>query len=346
MKKTNKKPHALFYTCISMIAVAAVLITGMIFAFHSYEKGLLEVCADEQDGYVQLVVDQIQLNSERSNDEIIRDILDTLDSSSGRYWTFSENENILFVKDVLETDKYKDVSADTYYNSDSAREFLHDLSDQTIRHDEIEIGGTRYIASGTSFQYQNQTYRLVLLINETIFLDNNVYLGARISLITIAGIGIVLMVIVPMVLAWSNDKAQRKLNETEEDNIELRQKLMTSGERNLLKQLYTDEGGVWDISLEEMCLNKLKKRGVPQAAVAVFRFADESEKNDFLRNGSRMIQSKFLYFGDQNELDLLFVNKSAPAIREKLKPVEKNLKEIRIYDLRGGKNEPDAVSNL
>ena len=64
-----------------------------------YEKGIIEVCATQQDAYVQLVLDQINLKDNRDDEEIINDILKTMDSSSNKYWAFSKNQSMLFVKD-------------------------------------------------------------------------------------------------------------------------------------------------------------------------------------------------------------------------------------------------------
>lgn len=75
----------------------------------SYDKSVLEIYAGQQDAYVQLVLDQINLQANRSDDEIITEILGSLDSSSGKYWTLSKEQALLFVKDVMETNRYKDL---------------------------------------------------------------------------------------------------------------------------------------------------------------------------------------------------------------------------------------------
>ena len=38
---------------------------------------------------------------------MIEKVLSSLDASSNKYWTLSENQELLFVKDVTETNKYK-----------------------------------------------------------------------------------------------------------------------------------------------------------------------------------------------------------------------------------------------
>lgn len=105
-KKAGMKRHPiLIITTICVVAAAALggLITYILIG--RYEKGIIEVCATQQDAYVQLVLDQINLKDNRDDEEIINDILKTMDSSSNKYWAFSKNQSMLFVKDVLETNR-------------------------------------------------------------------------------------------------------------------------------------------------------------------------------------------------------------------------------------------------
>lgn len=336
MKQKRKKHTHLTRVCLMMALVCVLLITGMVFGFQKYRQGILDVCANEQDGYVRLVLDQINLNADRSDDEIISDILSTLDDSSGRYWAFSEGENILFVKDVMETDKYKSVSADSYYDSDSARTFLHGLKLNNVKHAEIEVNGDKSLASGTSFRYGGKKYSLVLLSSEDVFLDNNAFLGAETSLITLIAAALVIMMVVPMVLAWREDTLSMKLNDSEEENVHLRRSLMKAGDHYLARQLYTDEGGIWNLSLLPEAISKLKEKGIKEAGVAVFRFESSEERNDFVKNAGHMIQEDFLCFGNDLEADLLFANQSEEKMNEIVKPLKDRLDHIQMYDLNGG----------
>ena len=165
----------------SICSICFAIIAGL-FAFMQigrYENGILEVCAEQQDAYVQLVLDQINLKDNRDDEQIIKDILGAMDASSNRYWTFSKDQSMLFVKDVTETNKYKGVNTATYYISDSAKEFLNNLSVNNVIHSYIEINDNRYIASGVMFEYKGDAYRLCLLTEKDVLLDNNAYLGFR-----------------------------------------------------------------------------------------------------------------------------------------------------------------------
>jgi len=88
---------------------------------------------------VNLVLDQINLRKYLNDQEIIEDILGTLDASSNKYWTFSTEQTMLFVKDVLETNKYKGFTTATYFVSEDARGFLERLRMNRVIHGNITV---------------------------------------------------------------------------------------------------------------------------------------------------------------------------------------------------------------
>ena len=183
--KKNKKPkNVLVITTIYVICFSVIAGAFAYTRINKYEEGVLEVCATQQDAYVQLVLDQINLKNNRDDEQIINDILGTMNSSSNKYWTFSKNQSILFVKDVLETNRYKGVTTATYYESESATEFLNNLQNNRVTHDFIEIDENSYVASGVTFEYKNQSYKLCLLTGRNAIMDNNSYMQIKIQMET------------------------------------------------------------------------------------------------------------------------------------------------------------------
>ena len=85
---SSKMFPTLFFTFIALVIACLAAVYAWVL-INNYEKGVAEIYAQEQDGYVQLVLDQINLQPENTDEEIIRNILGTLDSSSNRYWTLS-----------------------------------------------------------------------------------------------------------------------------------------------------------------------------------------------------------------------------------------------------------------
>ncbi|NLH92091.1 MAG: hypothetical protein GX481_06530 [Atopobium sp.] len=71
-------------TLVVALVVAAFLVLSY-FQIRGIENGILATYADEQGGYVKLVVEQINQRQDRDNDEIIKDILGTLDSVWGSF---------------------------------------------------------------------------------------------------------------------------------------------------------------------------------------------------------------------------------------------------------------------
>ncbi len=116
---------------------------------------------------------------------------------SNHYWTFSKDQSMLFVKDITETNKYKGVTASTYYMSDSAKEFIDGLIQNKVVHKTININDNDYIASGVLFEYKNEPYRLCLLTQRGALLDNNSYLGVKTQMTTLFVVLLLIIVLVP-----------------------------------------------------------------------------------------------------------------------------------------------------
>lgn len=207
----------------TVFAGTFALLAGMFawFQLNRYEQGVVEIYAVQQDAYVQLVLDQINLNRDQKDESVIVDIIGTLDNSTNKYWTLSHEETLLFVKDVTETNRYKGFTTSTYYISDSAREFIDLLNVNKVRHKLISIGEKKYIASGAVFEYLGITYQICLLTNPDAVLDQNVYLGARINMTVMICLLLVLFVITIIALAKVCSKRTAQLKSEEDLNREL-----------------------------------------------------------------------------------------------------------------------------
>ena len=160
MRKTK------FWKWITNIKVISVLIvvaaTGMgVLGVHQaqeYERSTLAIYAEQQDAYVQLVLDQINLLEDRSDEEIVQNILGSLDTSGRKYWTLTKDQALLFVKDITETNRYKGLTTETFFTSDSAAHFLKKLAVNRVVHQMITLDGDRYVASGVIFEYNGAQF--------------------------------------------------------------------------------------------------------------------------------------------------------------------------------------------
>lgn len=306
--KIKKKRSILAVTTIFAIAAAAVVSLLAWHQMNEMEKGLLDVCAAQQDAYVQLVLDQINLKDNRDDEEIINEILSTLDTSSNKYWTFSKDRSMLFVKDVIETNRYKGLTAVSYYDSDSARDFLESLQTDRVIHRNITINNKDYVASGVSFIYNNDEYRLCLLTNKNVILNNNRFMTAKIELLILIGFIVIMLMVVSMLFARKLETVSKSADEKE---ASIRQLQRTVGHLNELlsqKEHYDTRYQFWSIDVLREFLGKLKMKNMRTVVAAKIHCQNENFRNDFLDRACVLLDKKVLRFvlGDMDIL-LLYV---------------------------------------
>ena len=207
---STRRPRAHFVTATTaVLLLLAVAFVGMdLLQVRDIDNGIAEAVAVEQDGYVQLVLDQINLQPDRTDEEVINDILGTLDSNAGHYWTFSRDNTMLFVKDASETSRYRSLMADAYFESGSGRDFLDELSEDRVVHDMITIEGEQFVASGALFRYAGSTYRLCLLTNRDAMLSSNTMLGSRSRLMVLLYVELSTFLVISIYLAILTQRAR------------------------------------------------------------------------------------------------------------------------------------------
>ena len=312
----------LFFTFVALgIACLAAVYAWVL--INNYEKGVAEIYAQEQDGYVQLVLDQINLQPENTDEKIIQNILGTLDSSSNRYWTLSHDETLVFVKDVLETSRYKSFSSDTYYNTVSSREFVAGLKQGQVKHAVVIIDGRKFIASGVAFVYNNRNYQICLLTNAEIMLENNTYLSTKISLVIMIAVILMIFVIAVIILARLVNNLKRQLFAGQQTQEELRRNIEQLDEKLHNKNLYSSKTMIFGSSLIPTMLKKLNERANRPLVMAIVPFEEKtyqiliSEGQEIL--GENVIRMKM----DASHMLLIFVQCSREAAVEKLSLLEK-----------------------
>ena len=83
--KSNKLKELLINS--KTISFTIIIIVGVLAwvgnqQMKSYEDSILSIYAEQQDAYVQLVLDQINVLDDRSDEEIVTKILGSLDASN------------------------------------------------------------------------------------------------------------------------------------------------------------------------------------------------------------------------------------------------------------------------
>ncbi|MCR4584541.1 MAG: hypothetical protein K5686_02350 [Lachnospiraceae bacterium] len=328
MKELVKKHYFASVATIATMLGLILLALGLLFV-HQFENGIIEVCADQQDAYVQLVLDQIYIKDNRDDASIIEEILGTLDASTNKYWTFSKNEAMLFVKDVTETNKYKGFTTRTYYISESAQKFLDELMLNHVTHRQISIEQKNYVASGVIFEYGENTYRLCLLTNKDVFLDNNSFLGSEINLVICYALSVLIMVVEAMIFAHRIGQEKKESTEREKVITGLNASINKLNDKLLVKNTYDMQRTLFQESILDDFLDRIQGKGITPVTFALFNCANEEE---FLAKAQLMLDRSVIRFrlsGDRayedanvaGQILLVFLRSERAQTYERLRPI-------------------------
>ena len=307
MEKKKRKRYFLIVAGI-LVLVAILTVVGQV-EIANYEKSVVSLYAMQQDDYVQLVLDQINLQKNRADEEIISDILGTLDSSSRKYWTLTKDQALLFVKNVMETNRYKGFTTGSYFASDSAQVFLQRLNENHVIHENIEMDGENYVASGVIFNYQGSKYKICLLTNESVIIDQNVFFETKIS-IHIYIIGLLLLI------ALSVMYLTRKLHQAyiQNENMVVRMneqnKIITDlGQQIRMIDAYHSRYNVFNLELMPTFEEKLAEKGITKTVKLALTFENKEKRDEFLGCAQLLLDEKVFRFGKEDEnLVLMFVD--------------------------------------
>lgn len=289
----------------------------------TYEKSILSIYADQQDTYVQIVLDQINVQPDRTEKDIITKILSSLDTSSQKYWTLSKDQTLLFVKDVLETNRYKGFHTPTFYSSDSASDFIKNLQMNKVIHQTIQMDGDQYVASGVIFEYNNAEYRICLLTNETVILDNNIFLSAKIGLYIFLGLLILSLLIVTMILAYMVDFRRRRilglLKKIENQNLEME----TMEEKLAELDSYHPRLNLFNMNLMDQFVKKLETREIIPITFMKLKFYGSKGREAFLEWAQFYLDEPVIRFSyKKDSLVLLFVQYPLKEAKKAIQPFD------------------------
>ncbi len=289
--------------------VCAALLFALFafFQIRKYENSVLDIYADAQDAYVQLVLDQINIATDRTEFEIVEDILGTLDASSNRYWTFSNDEALLFVKDVAETNRYKGFTTSTYYVSEEAKKFIAGLRTNKVVHDIIPINEKNYIVSGVAFEYNQTMYQMCLLTNPRTVLDHNVYMNARINLSVMIAIVVLLFLITAVMLVLTNHKKDERFRTEHAANENLRknvEKLTAALER---QRLFDIQYTIFHHDVLPMFMEKLEAKKIRTYCIFTLRYETAKQKEQFLQRCQVLFDQRVFRFQNTEEQRVMLV---------------------------------------
>lgn len=195
-----------------------------------YEDNLVDVFAQQQDQYVQLAVDQIKA-ADSDDAGAVESVLSSIAGSNSQYWTLSRDGDFVFVKDVADSNRYRGLPDNTYFDTDDAKAFVDGLADGSVSHGVVVIDGRQFIASGTGFSHDGNAYRICLLTGKSVVTDHNAYLTARVNLATTIAVALVVFVVFAIAMAVHNDRKRRCAREAGEEMARLRESVERLGDR-------------------------------------------------------------------------------------------------------------------
>lgn len=307
---------------ISVLIILAAVITAVI-GWHEakdYEKSVLAIYAEQQDAYVQLVLDQINVLDDRSDEEIVKKILGSLDTSGRKYWTLTKDQALLFVKDVMETNRYKGLTTETFFTSDSAAKFLQDLEINRVIHETIQMDGVRYVASGVIFEYNGAEYKICLLTNDTVILDNNIFLSSKIGLYVFGVLLLGLLLVVSMIFANVLDLREKRMKAMKEHITGLNKVLTEQTEMIREMNWYHTRWSVFKPSAMEMFVQKIVQRQIVPVVFVGLAFDSEEQRDYFLQKAQILLDEKVVRFEREygDGLVLLFLKYQAQEVEKAL----------------------------
>ena len=319
MKKNKNGANKKYISLALVLFVMVVFVTGLIFltAFElaRYEDGIIDVCATQQDSYVQLVIDQINLKENRTDQEIIENILKTLDSSSNRYWTFSKDQTMLYVKDALETNRYQSLTADSYYTSESATRFIENLMVNKVIHERITLDDKDYVASGALFRYGDEEYRICLLTNTMVLLDNNKFLGSKMELIIIFIVVYSLVFIMPVAMTMIYNFSEKRISETEIDLVRVNKVVEKLNEKVATSDIYDNRTNLFQMPFIKVFMNEYinRREAFPISFIAFKYGAAETVSKFFGRNCVILGKRDIRFYDGKDHLGLILCVKCSSS---------------------------------
>ena len=226
---------------------------------------------------------------------------------------------MLFVKDVLETNRYKGVSADTYYNARQAADFMNGLGLNKVEHSVISLDNKTYLVSGVMFKYAGQDYRLCLMTEKSVLLDDNTYLEIKVQMETFVVVILLALVLVASIYALRIRQLSFKLDEKEADIRSLSMSLSKVNEKLMDKDLHDTHNNVW----RQKAIVPFMKKLIEE---------NKESRNKFLGRAVYVLDRDVIRFEyGESDIILLAVNVSEAQLKYNLGVLEdKDVKVQRV----------------
>lgn len=318
-----------FIVTVIVVFFAMAADVFIIYQLGNYETRFLEIYGAEQDGYVKIILEQINRLDDQGTDEDITEIISTLDATASRYWTLSKGDSILFVKSVTETNRYKGFTDGTYYATETASAFMNSLNVNEVNHRIIYLDEDRFVASGMIFNWQGEQYRICLLTYDRVVLEDNILLECKNSIIIILSLILAMMIILSMMMSRKIRKQSKTLDKQEERVIWQNQQIERLDERLKKEYAFSANRHIFrNVMLEEF-LESLDDKNVYPLHFAVFQTQSAEAREEFYDRMQALLDNRVLRFAMEEQMVLLIFVKYNREVSESL------IESLEDIDVRG-----------
>ena len=303
-----KRRFNFFVITLVVIFFAIASDVFIIFQLRSYETRFLELYGSEQDGYVNVILAQINRLGKDATEDDITEIISSLDATASRYWTLSKGASILFVKSVTETNRYKGFTDGTYYATETASDFMNSLMVNQVDHKIIYLDNDRFIASGMIFNWRGDRYRVCLLTYDRVILEDNTLLECKNSIIIILSIVLALLVILSMVMSRKIRRQEDRIDKQEEHVIWQNQQIALLDEQLKREYAFSASKHVFKNTVLDEFLETLDQKNVYPLHFAVFETESLEARDEFFEHMQVVLDNHVLRFSmDERLVVLIFV---------------------------------------
>lgn len=303
-----KRRFNFFVITLVVIFFAIASDVFIIFQLRSYETRFLELYGSEQDGYVNVILAQINRLGKDATEDDITEIISSLDATASRYWTLSKGDSILFVKSVTETNRYKGFTDGTYYATETASDFMNSLMVNQVAHKIIYLDNDRFIASGMIFNWRGDRYRVCLLTYDRVILEDNTLLECKNSIIIILSIVLALLVILSMVMSRKIRRQEDRIDKQEEHVIWQNQQIALLDEQLKREYAFSASKHVFKNTVLDEFLETLDQKNVYPLHFAVFETESLEARDEFFEHMQVVLDNHVLRFSmDERLVVLIFV---------------------------------------
>ena len=303
-----KRKFNFFIVTALVVFFAMAADAFIIYQLGNYETRFLEIYGTQQDGYVEVVLGQINRLGSQGTKEDITEIVGSLDATASKYWTVSKDGSLLFVKSVAETNRYQGFTDGAYYAGSSASEFMDSLGVGQVGHKVIELAGGRFVASGMVFEWQGGEYKICLLTYDRAILEDNILLECKNSIIIILSLVLVLLIVLSMAMSRKISRQGMEISKQEGRMVWQNQQIERLDGQLKRENAFSARKHVFQNSVLDEFLEVLDEKGARPLHFAVFETESQQARDEFFERMQVMLDNHVLRFSmDGGQVLLIFV---------------------------------------